>query len=437
MLIEEVEKEIKTGRKKGEFLYPFYDKYCLSNVPGLILNLFGIKSNRSLPDEGVKASLEVENVNKIILIMLDGVGYGRWPRRGIPLFDLLVEEGVVFPITSVFPSTTTAALTTVNTGLTPQEHALLEWYMYFEELDEVVATILFSPLGEKYPDKLADAGVNPNVLFGGRTIHQKLRKEGVLSFSFLSALYASGVYSRRLHRGSELIPFVNFSDLVVALRKMLEKAPAPAFFYVYWDAIDAMEHRYGPGGEEQNLELSALSFLLRAELLPKVKRKAAKETLLLVTSDHGQVKVNPRGTVYLNRYRRLLRNLRRGRRGKPIPPTGSSRDVYLHVEPGKLEETLELLSEKLRGKAKVVKTLEALRSGLFGAGKVNKKFYSRAGDLLILPLNGRTVWYKYPKQRRAEFKGHHGGLSEEEMLIPFGAVTLSSLQGRSKKATGV
>ena len=431
MLIEEVEREIEAERKKGEFLYPFYDKYCLSNVPGLILSLFGVKPRRALPDWAIKANLEIENVDKVVLILLDGLSYNRWPLgRESPFFTLLIKEGVVFPITSVFPSTTTAALTTVNTGLTPQEHALLEWYMYFEELDEVVATILFSPLGEKYPDRLMEVGVSPNMLFGGRTLYQKLRGEGIVSFSFLSSLYASGVYSRRLHRGSELIPFINFSDLVVALRKMLEKASDPAFFYVYWDAIDAMEHRYGPGGEEQDLELSALSFLLRTELLSKVKRRVAKETLLLVTSDHGQVKVDPQGTVYLNRYRRVLRNLKKGRRGEPIPPTGSSRDVYLHVEPDKLEETLELLSKKLRGKAKVVKTFEALRSGLFGIGKVNKKFYSRAGDLLILPLNGRTVWYKYPKQKKAEFRGHHGGLSEEEMLIPFGAVTLSSLQSR-------
>ena len=41
-------------------------------------------------------------------------------------------------ITTVFPATTTAATTSIATGLNPVEHGWLGWNMYIEPIDETI-----------------------------------------------------------------------------------------------------------------------------------------------------------------------------------------------------------------------------------------------------------------------------------------------------------
>jgi hypothetical protein len=113
--------------------------------------------------------------------------------------------------------------------------------------------------------------------------------------------------------------------------------------------------------------------------------------------------------------------------GNLIPPTGSPRDVFLHVKKDKIEETHDFLSEELKEKSKILRTEEAIEMNLFGIGKPTKEFIDRIGNLLILPYNNNTVWYEHLEGRKFDSLGHHGGLNKEEMLIPFAVANLSEL----------
>jgi predicted AlkP superfamily pyrophosphatase or phosphodiesterase len=215
--------------------------------------------------------------------------------------------------------------------------------------------------------------------------------------------------------------------LVVRLRKAIEAESGPAYFYVYIDNFDSIEHEYGIGTDEFYAELSALSFLLEKEFLEKIDKDTASEVLLLITADHGQLNVSPKETIYLNKYQKVVDSFERSKSGKPILPTGSPRDVFLHIKENKLEKVYDFLSSKLKRKAKVIKTEEAIEMGLFGKGKPKKEFYERAGNLLILPYANCTVWYEHIKGKKFDLLGMHGGLSKYEMLVPFGIVKLSDL----------
>jgi predicted AlkP superfamily pyrophosphatase or phosphodiesterase len=430
MIARELENVIREQKKEGEFIYPFYEKYCFSNISSTILKFFGIKSEKPiLPSEIYKDKVETENSNKIVLLLVDGFGYNQWLKyyKNYEFFDIFSQKGLVSPLTSVFPSTTAATLTTISTGLTPQEHALLEWVLYFKEIDMIINTLPFTPLGKNGQDRLLEAGVSPKILFKGNTIYQTLKKSGIKSFSFINESYAYSAYSKLAYKGSITIPFVNSSDLVVRLRKTLEAEKGPAYFYVYFGDFDSIEHKYGPHTDEYYAELSVLSFLLKKELLEKIDRKVANETLLLITADHGQINVSPKETIYLNKYRELINSFEKSKKKKPILPTGSQRDVFLHIEQSKLNEMYNFLLNKLKEKAKVVKIEEAIKMGLFGKGKPRKEFYDRAGNLLILPYKNHTIWYKHVKNEKFNLLGHHGGLSEDEMLIPFAVAKLSNL----------
>jgi predicted AlkP superfamily pyrophosphatase or phosphodiesterase len=152
-----------------------------------------------------------------------------------------------------------------------------------------------------------------------------------------------------------------------------------------------------------------------------------KETLFLLTSDHGQISINPEETIYLNDDKKLQSLLEISRNNKQILPYGGPRDCFLKVKNEKLNEALEYLREKYGKLALIVKTEEMIKVGLFGTGQSSDSFLKRVGNIMILPYKNNTIWYEHIKGERLVYEGHHGGLSEDEMLIPFGIARFSDL----------
>jgi hypothetical protein len=136
----------------------------------------------------------------------------------------------------------------------------------------------------------------------------------------------------------------------------------------------------------------------------------------------------PGQTLYLNRYPRLVRSLDVSRAGRRILPWGSPRDVFLRVQEDHLSETAAWLTKRLAGKATVMTTAEALQRQLFGLGKVHNRFKHRVGNLLILPKHDHLIWFEHLKGKKFTLRGMHGGLRPDEMLIPFAAAHLATLQ---------
>ena len=428
MIREEDGDFIRKQNCNGEFLYPYYEQNCISNIPGTILDLFDVRTERKLPTR-INSHTEGE-ANKVVLFVLDGFGYNQFFRhyKEHQFLSNIAENGEVFPLTSIFPSQTTNALTTLSTGLTPQEHGLFEYYIYLKEVDSIVNTLRFEPLGSKHRNELVEKGINPATMFKGTTIQRTLSQSGVKTFTHIFTSYAYSPCAQLLFDGSTIVPSLKSSDLIVKLRKNLEKESGPAYYFVHISNLDTISHEYGPSSYEYNAELSSISYLLQKELVEKIDQKIAKETLVMVTSDHGGVNIVPEETTYLNWFPEIVNNLQYGTGGNQIMPTGSARDVFLHVREEKLTETKNLLAEKIGSKAMVVETKDAIKDGLFGLGDVGKEFFERVGNLLILPYRNETVWFEHYKNRRVTLHGHHGGLNEEEMLVPLAITQLDKLK---------
>lgn len=362
--------------------------------------------------------------------MIDGFGYHQWLRHApqYPFFNRVLERGTLMPITSLFPSTTAASVTTINSDLTPQEHGLIEWYLYLEELDEVIYTLPFTTLDAKdQHDSLLKRGADPRMLFDGTSLHARLGDHGVASHAVLRDLYAKSAYSSVAQAGAKVLPYSSAPDMLVHLRQQLAAAQQPSHFYVYWDEVDHLSHTYEPHSEPYVAELNGLSHLLQTEFLDRVDRRAAEDTVFLVTADHGHVVMKPDETIYLNQWPEVTEALARSTAGKTIPPWGSPREVFLKVDDDRVDEVVAFLSAMLRGKARVVRSQEEADRGLFGIGQEHPRFRKRIGNVLVLPYEGYTVWYQYPGQEKSKHRGMHGGLSREEMLTVLGFATLSDL----------
>ncbi len=407
---------------------PDYEGYCLSNVPATLASILGFEDSRpGLPKDAL-GDIDTAGVETVILILCDGFGYNEWQRQsGSGFFGALASKGSVRPITPVFPSTTAANLTSLATGLTPQEHGLPEWYVYMQEVGETIVTLPFTRVGEYGRDTLVGA-MDPRSLFEGTTVYQRMKKAGISSTSFTSRTLANTEYSKISRAGSDVSGYASSSDLSTSLRRFVEKSKGPRYIYVYWSMVDTIEHIYGPATDEALVEGSLISHALYEGFLSKIDRQAAKKTLVVVTADHGQLQVDSSKTRYMNRLSRLTKSFQKSPTGKKILPWGSARDSFLLVEEDGLEETMAYLQKKLKGEATVIRTKDAIGAGLFGLNAPTKKFRRRVGNLMVLPHGNRTVWYKYHEENKLKVGGHHGGLTESEMTIPLAAAIVSDLQ---------
>lgn len=394
-----------------------------------MMDLLGVKPSGPKLSSNLLGGIDLSRVDNVVLLVADGFGMNEWQRQKcVGLVKSISSKGSVRPITTVFPSTTAAALTTLATGLTPQEHALPEWFVYLREVDSVVATLPFSFIRD-YGRETLRGHMRPRALFDGTTVFKKLRDAGVATYSFTNGSLVDTTYTKLVHGASRMVPYFGSSDMTASLRRTVESARGPSFFYVYWSRVDTVEHHYGPNTDESELEASSISFVLQRGFVEKLSRSAARRTLLIVTADHGQINVNPDKTLYLNMYRSLVRSFRKTELGGPITPAGNARDIFLYVEEDRKEEMLELLRRRLAGKATVLRTEDAIRAGLFGLNRPSRKFRDRVGNILVLPHGRRTIWYRGERGYELELLGHHGGLSKDEMTVPLAVGRLSDLQG--------
>ena len=62
---------------------------------------------------------------------------------------------------------------------------------------------------------------------------------------------------------------------------------------------------------------------------------------------------------------------------------------------------------------------EALKSNLFGVGEKHKRIDDMLGDYLIVAISDKVLFQEYEDGvLYPRFLGTHGGLTQEEMLVP-------------------
>ncbi|MCL5667377.1 MAG: alkaline phosphatase family protein [Patescibacteria group bacterium] len=417
MIRTDILDKIKKEKQRGEFIYPYYGKYSIAEIPQTVLSLFNYpKVSNILPIKYKAGDFE-----KVVFIFADAFGFDLFLKEheNYQLLKDLSGKGEVMPLTSIFPSTTSAATTLFHSGLTPQEHGLPEWFLYFKELGQIVESLPFRSIGSEETDEMLKKGGKLEMLFNGKTIYEKLNSIGVKSFVFLSQNYSTSAYSTVTQKGAEVIGFSNGIDLARKLKNQLENYNGKAYFMVYWDEIDTTGHHSGLGTDEHRRAMANLFNPLAKECIKKINHDRTQKNLFLLSADHGQIAIDPKKTIYLNDYPELVKNF-------TVAPTGNSRDVFLNIKENKIDETINLLKNILGDKAEIIRTSEAIKLGLFGVGTPTQRFLDRTGNILILPFKNK-IWYRHASPKKTQSMAMHGGLSEQEMVVPFAYAKFADL----------
>ena len=385
----------------AQFIKPRYDAGGFAGIPARIREHF--------------ASGQYDAV---VLFLIDGLGWRFIERfQDAPFLQRLARMGTLEKLTSQFPSTTAAHVTTIHTGLPVGESGVFEWFYYEPLVDRLITPLLFSFAGDRDRDTLKSL-VDAKKLYPTKTVYNALRNLGVESHAFGIRDYTPSTYSKVVMNGAKLNSFKTLSEALINLGILLEKQVKPTYVHFYFDKIDGLCHEYGPDAPQTEAEIE--TFLLIMEHYFTRIFTGKKRILFLMTADHGSSEVDPKTTVFLNtnpRFAGVERFLKSNRAGEALVPAGSARDMFLYVKDDLLDEAQEFLASRLGDKAEVVKVSELMQAGYFGP-TLSPAFRARVGNLVILSKRYESVWWYVKDKFDQNYYGHHGGLTPQEMEIP-------------------
>ena len=416
----------------NEFILPHYDGLSIANLPATAAALLGNELPTASPPLPRNLWSDwTPGLKRVILVILDALGYVRLCKQmatdeDLDVFQRLASAGHFFPLTSVFPSTTTAALSTLWTGCTPVEHGLLGYELYLREYGVLSNLITVSPSYDKQSEVLFKWGLEPEKFLPVPDLAEQLKQQGI---ALRGLTYRGFIHSgmsrifRRSDNDDEMQGYVTLADLWTKLRHMLRKKPQPhnplELIITYWGGLDGVAHACGPGTESWQAEVRNVAHTLQREFLRPLPPEDRDGTLLLITADHGQAHTPPEKTTLLTDHPDLRDML-------AIPPSGESRAAYLFPRHGRADDVLAYFANHLPGRFVLLDSTEALTAGLFGRGTPAPETPFRIGDLLAL-ARGENALQRGDK--KPKMKGLHGGLTAEEMLVPLIGARLDALEG--------
>ena len=379
---------------------PDYAGGSIVNLMASIMAGFGVRSHYAplgalLPDE-------IAGPRNVCLFVIDGLG-ARHLAQGAASGGALAPH-LRASITTIFPSTTAAAVTTFMTGLAPQSHAVTGWHMYFRELGTVLAVLPFRPR-HGGPSLAVAGGATPAALLGNAPLADRIEAAthvisplAIVDSCFNTA--HSGRARRIGHRGLD--------DMFAAARDVVRAGgTGRQYVYAYYSELDTLAHAHGIGSDEVGAELGRIDAAF-GRFLEEI---AGTDTLAIFTADHGFVDTRPETVVDLDDHPDLAATL-------AVPLCGEPRVAYCYVKSDAAPTFERYVERRLSHCVTLARSRDLIADGWFGPGAAHPRLADRIGDYALIMKEGYAVRDHVPGERRHVQIGVHGGPTEEEMLVP-------------------
>ncbi|MGH2378235.1 MAG: alkaline phosphatase family protein [Candidatus Limnocylindria bacterium] len=403
-------------RARG-FLPPDYDGGSLANVPATVLAALGLGSDRDLPPLRELDPSLTDGVRQVVVVLADGLGVAQLEqlsaRGDVPFISSLIgrardgDEAQLFEATSVFPSTTAAAITTLNTGRTPQEHGNLAYFLWLEEFSQLTQMLRWGRATQRRGSYFDDRSIDPRRFALVSSVHARIRELGGRSYIVEPELFRNEAMTRMHAAAADFVGYVLPSTMGVRIGQLLDQRPwagAPAYVYAYWAGIDTIAHLHGPRSPEHNAEASLFDRTMERAFGGRPPR----DTLAILTADHGHAEVDPRRLIDLEGDHELRALLR-------APPAGEPRLGFLHTD--RADEVRDLLASRWPGAFTCFDRDEAIAEGLFGRGDATVA-RRRVGEVCAMLDGDRAATLVRVDGQAVHHRGAHGGMTGDEMRIP-------------------
>lgn len=355
-------------------LRPDYEGACISGLVPALLE----------PSDAAPAWLPTAawEADQVVLLVLDGLGWDQLEERRHLAPTLAGLTGG--PITSVTPTTTATALTSIATGLPPGEHGVVGYRVAVD--GEVLNVLRWSTAEGDARKRIDPEAFQTHAAFAAQ-------RPAVVTKAEFSSSGFSGAHLCEVRFNGYRVP----STMVTEVRRLL-RAGEP-FVYAYYDGIDKVAHEYGLG-EHYDAEVVAADRLV-ADVLATLPAGAA----VVVTADHGQVDVGDR-----------IVDLHADLGPHIAYQSGEGRFRWLHARQGRTAALLDAARARHGGVAWVVTRDETIEDGWWGP-KVTDAARQRLGDVALVARE--PVSFHDPADTGPfVLIGRHGSLTRAEMLVP-------------------
>jgi hypothetical protein len=378
-------------------LHPDYSGGGLVNLMASIIQARGGTS--PYPPASILPSADLADTKHLILLVIDGLG-DDWLQRRSPTGPLACHR--LGTLTSVFPPTTAAAVTTFLTGDAPAQHGLTGWFVWLRELGAIMTVLPGRPRygGSGY----ASAGIDVGALFNHRPVFGRI----ATASSVIAPRYILDSDFNRAHLGpARPRQFSHLNGLFRETARAVRRGPAPAYHYVYWPGLDSIGHQHGIDSPEAAAHLAEIE----RQLEQFMDRIAGRNALVIVCADHGQIDCPPGRYTDLADLLDLADCL-------TMPLCGEPRAAYCYVRPGHTARFEDLCAEHLGDSFTLYRSMDLVDRGLFGPEPINPRLGERIGDYCLLANDDRAIGQRLPFEQPHRSIGVHGGLSHDELMVP-------------------
>ncbi|HTK17810.1 MAG TPA: alkaline phosphatase family protein [Acidimicrobiia bacterium] len=350
---------------------PALEGACVARI---VPALFGQVDDEWIPPTARSA-------DAVVLLVLDGLGWSAVQDHAPSMPRLTAMDGG--PITTVAPSTTATALTSIATGLAPAQHGIVGYRMLVG--DEVLNVLRWSSSNRGRLPEPND--VQRYAPFLGREVPVVTRTE-----------FRDTGFTRAHLRGTRLAGWHTTVGLIEQCVRAVEAGEK--FVYAYYPGIDAIAHEFGLLDGVFANEL-AFADRLVGELVDALPASAT----VLVTSDHGQIHLDAASWIDIPELGALATTM-----------AGDGRFRYLYAPAGGGRDLLAAARELVSDRAWVWSRAELLEMGVLG-NDATGNVPGRIGNV-VLAAREPVAFVDPALPNERNLKSGHGSLTPDEMYVP-------------------
>ena len=375
-----------------EIRLPDYNHSILNTITS-ILKYYNVDTkHNSLQSLDERLNNEYKNV---VLIILDGMGEHILNKISPDGFFARKE---IECVTSVYPSTTTAALTTYYSGKPPYETGWIAWSQYFKEYGRAVDMLSHK---ESYKgDSLKDANMDVfKTVVNYETIFEQIEKASpnVKAYEIMPS------YSDR--RSKRTIKADTIEELIENIEMLCEN-PNEKFIMAYSDDPDGLLHKCGTDSDEVK------EFVLNAEkLIEEMCDRFGEDTIVIISADHGHLNIQNPHTIL--DYPEILECLY-------MPVSLESRTITFWVKDSMKETFVERFNKAFKDEFWLMTKEEFVNEKhLLGYGEKHQKIDEFLGDYVAISISDSMIRLEtYLAEGKKIKKSTHCGITKEEMEVP-------------------
>ncbi|MHA2503528.1 MAG: alkaline phosphatase family protein [Candidatus Kariarchaeaceae archaeon] len=393
---------------------PHHDRSVAGVLPELALHMNG--GLASLPESfsrlpQFKRKLDEQfpsGYQNLVFLICDALGVQHLQQMGGMIWDNISTVGTV--ASTVFPSMTVTAMTSISYGKLPSLHGMVGYCTYNEKLDTIYNGLNLLAHNGESDYVVLDKVEIPDLVNGDpliEVINQKTAAE--VTFFTPAQLVSPGL-------DDVIIPNLERSDYTSpeeAIGKVMHQLSQESqqIVALYLPYADHFGHQYGPDSEAYVKAVRGIEQIIGAILQhPKVTNGS---TAVALTSDHGQSQINHDISKWLTREEAA------GYSAKGVELSTSGRVLHAYCREDTIDTGRDVLETLANGRGLVIDQDTAID---LAGGHDSDQIRGRMGDYLLVMEDGYLVDVPEVVQYGEDVRlhGQHGSLTAKELYVPVG-----------------